>query len=86
MGGTWKTIPNNANDFSQTEAGLIVDQNAAFIGALQDGFVSCKCCGKGIVEVECHLSISHEVPSALNLTYLEKPDRCDYIEKELSLL
>ena len=50
--------------------GLFVDPELSYMGATPDGVVSCDCCGKGVVELKCPFSISHQAPSADNLPYL----------------
>ena len=33
-----------------------------FLGASPDGIVSCKCCGKGVIEVKCPFSTKNGLP------------------------
>lgn len=40
-------------DFCIKDAGFFVSTNIPYIGATPDGIVSCKCCGKGIIEIKC---------------------------------
>ena len=57
------------------EAGLIVTSGlAAFTGASPDGLIECDCCGYGLLEVKCPLSIAGQVPTAQNLAYLVEDD------------
>ena len=54
------------------ESGLCVLPHAMYIGASPDGFVSCSCCGEGLLEIKCPLSIAHMDPQKANLPYMEK--------------
>ena len=40
-------------DFKVEEAGLFLSYNHPYIGAIPDGMISCKCCGKGTLELKC---------------------------------
>ena len=39
--------------FRCQESGFVVDKDDVFLGASADGVVSCKCCGKGVIEIKC---------------------------------
>lgn len=54
------------DEVSVVSCGLIIHQDYSYIGASPDSLVSCKCCGKGVVEVKC--PYKHR---ALNI--------CDYV-------
>ena len=41
------------DDFKCTTAGLVVNPQYPHLGATPDGFVSCTCCGDGLVEIKC---------------------------------
>ena len=38
-------------------SGLHVNPSFPHLGATPDGMVSCECCGKGLIEIKCHLVI-----------------------------
>ena len=40
-------------EFNITPAGLVLYIKRACFGALPDSFVSCTCCGAGVLEVKC---------------------------------
>src|SRR6218665_1590516 len=40
-------------DMSVEQCGLIINSDCPFMGASPDALVSCKCCGKGVVEIKC---------------------------------
>ena len=45
-----------------SECGLFVDLDRPFLGASPHGIVSCKFCGKSVLEVKCPLCIKHGLP------------------------
>lgn len=55
-----------------TETGLHIHPEKGFLGATPDGLVECDCCGSGLLEIKCPLSVSHASPTAENLPYLYK--------------
>jgi hypothetical protein len=42
--------------------GLSICEQYPFLGASPDAHLSCKCCGKGLIEVKCSYSHRHETP------------------------
>ena len=46
--------------FSCTKAGLIINPLYPHLGASPDGFVSCSCCGDGLVEIKCPYSVKDD--------------------------
>ena len=56
-------------DFSCTKAGLVINPLYPHLGASPDGFVRCCCCGDGLVEIKCPLSVKDDHPDILR----EKP-------------
>ena len=48
----YSKLEGNHKKFKMEDAGLIVHKKC-FIGASPDAFVSCKCCGDGLLEVKC---------------------------------
>ncbi|KAJ8049211.1 hypothetical protein HOLleu_01843 [Holothuria leucospilota] len=49
------------------ESGLVVCENHVYLAASPDGLISCQCCGEGVLEIKCPLSVSHTTPSPHNL-------------------
>ena len=60
----------NHKEFTVTESGLFLDSTGPYLGASPDLLVHCTCCGAGLSEIKCRLSIADEIPSAVNLPYL----------------
>lgn len=58
-------------------SGLTVLPNKAYIGASPDGLVDCACCGKGLLEIKCPISIADSAPNENNLKYLKTNDKGD---------
>ena len=52
--------------------GLFILQDRVYIGASPDGIVNCDCCGQGILEIKCPLSIAHEDPNEVGISYFVK--------------
>ena len=48
--------------FKVTAAGMFIDQERPFVGALPDGIITCTCCGKGVLEVKCTFCIKDGLP------------------------
>ena len=48
--------------FQITENGFFIDIDNPFIGASPDRIVSCKCCGKGVLEVKCPYCYRDNLP------------------------
>jgi hypothetical protein len=53
------------------QSGLHVSASQGYIGASPDGLVSCGCCGGGVLEIKCPISISSTAPDPSNLSYLK---------------
>ena len=64
---------DNLNCFTQDQA-LFISKTKLYIGASPDGLVTCKCCGSGILEIKCPISVAHLSPSESRLPYLRKDD------------
>ena len=45
-----------------SECGLFVHPEHIYMAASPDAVVSCTCCGKGLLEVKCSLTIAHASP------------------------
>lgn len=56
------------------ECGLFVHKDHVYVGASPDGLISCKCCGTGVLEIKCPLSIAHENPNDVGMGYLNKTE------------
>lgn len=59
-------------DLKVVETGLYIDTKRSYLGSSPDGIIECSCCGSGVLEIKCPLSIAHTIPSHENLTYLVK--------------
>ncbi len=60
--------------FEITDSGLWIHCDLPFLGASPDGIISCSCCGKGILEVKCPVSISSNDKQISDLPYLSVLD------------
>lgn len=56
--------------------GLFVSQKTPYIGASPDGVVSCKCCGKGIIEIKCSDLYKDKTPYEACLLSQNKYNLC----------
>ena len=65
-------IKNGHTNVKISLAGLFVDKNKIYIGASPDALVECDCCGKGLVEIKCPLSVAHENPANVKLAYVKE--------------
>ena len=36
-----------------TDSGLVINPQWPFVGASPDGIITCKCCGRGVLELKC---------------------------------
>ena len=52
------------------DCGLFVAHERIYLGASPDGLIDCPCCGEGVLEIKCPLSVSHSIPSPGNLDYI----------------
>ena len=59
-------------DVKYHERGPFIHETKQFLGASPDLLVKCSCCGKGILEVKCPFCVANDIPTDLNLDYLEK--------------
>ena len=53
------------------KCGLVVLSEKTYIGASPDGRITCDCCGSGVLEVKCPISIAHQDPNEHGMSYLE---------------
>lgn len=51
---------------------MVILKTKPFIGASPDGIVNCECCGSGLLEIKCPISVAHTSPGDSNLQYLKK--------------
>jgi hypothetical protein len=68
-----KAMSHNHKRFIASDCGFVVDRKHPFLGASPDLLVECSCkrnCGKGLCEIKCPESISHEIPSHKNYVHL----------------
>ena len=75
-------LKKSHKNFTSTNSGLKVDQIYPYIAGSPDLFVTCHCCGNGVVEIKCPESICEGAPSEKYLYYLNK----DVTNKTLSSL
>ena len=52
-------------NFTCKKAGLVINPLYPHLGASPDGFISCICCGDGLVEIKCPFSIKDGDPNIL---------------------
>ena len=68
-----KVVSPQHEDFEVKDSGLVINPSYPHLGASPDGFVSCRCCGLGILEIKCPYCLKNQ--SFENfvemLTYLE---------------
>lgn len=65
-------IESGHKDVVIQECGLFVHRKNVYMGASPDGLVSCSCCGTGVLEIKCPLSIAHEDPAQCVPAYLTR--------------
>ena len=46
-----KYMKNHHKSFQVQSSGLVISKDIPFLRASPDGIISCKCCGKGILEI-----------------------------------
>ena len=63
-------VTNKHTSFNVDVGGLLVNPIAPHLGASPDGFVSCSCCGIGVIEIKCPFSVWHTAPT--NAALFEK--------------
>ena len=51
-----KKMERSHKEFHFCKIGLMLNSQWPFLGASPDGLISCKCCGQGILEVQCPYS------------------------------
>lgn len=68
-----KVVSPQREDFEVKDSGLVINPSYPHLGASPDGFVSCRCCGLGTLEIKCPYCVKNQ--SSENfvemLTYLE---------------
>lgn len=55
-----KIMHNLHEDFTVEDSGLVLNSEWPHLGASPDGFVSCACCGRGVVEIKCPYTHRHD--------------------------
>lgn len=66
-------MKSGGHDLQVKDCGLFVDSEDVFLAANPDGLIACaSCCGQGVLEIKCPLSVSHCSPSTGNLSYIEE--------------
>lgn len=66
---------------SHRECGLFIHDTKQFLGASPDLLLECSCCGKGVLEVKCPISVSNDIPTTSNLNYLVNSNGKDTLKK-----
>lgn len=59
-----KDMEEKHTNFVVRLAGLVIDPRYPFLGASPDGFVSCECCGKGVLEIKCTYKYRDDLPTS----------------------
>jgi len=49
-------------DFKLAKCGLFLHNECPFLVVSREGIVSCSCCGKACLELQCPMSISYTTP------------------------
>ena len=65
-----KQLESSHVSFEVDAGGLLVNPLAPHLGASADGYVSCSCCGLGVVEIKCPFSVRDSSPN--NASFLDK--------------
>ena len=65
---------NGHKDVTVSECGLFVHPEHIYMAASPDAVVSCTCCGKGLLEVKCSLTIAHASPQLCPPAYPTQDD------------
>jgi len=52
-GQVYANIKCGHKDSAVNKSGLLIDREYPCIGASPDGIVTCECCGKGVLEIQC---------------------------------
>ena len=71
-----KLFEKQHQDTTYRECGIFIHKKKQYLGASPDLLIECSCCGKGVLEIKCPLSVANERPLPSNLSYL-----CDNDEK-----
>ncbi|XP_013382110.1 uncharacterized protein LOC106152913 [Lingula anatina] len=59
-------------DFQVERSGLLLNPDFPEFGASPDGFVSCNCCGKGLLEIKCPFTLREA--DSIQMTWLENTE------------
>jgi hypothetical protein len=54
-----------------SECGMFVVNGQCYIGASPDALVDCSCCGEGLLEIKCPLTLAHADPQQTPPSYIE---------------
>ena len=77
-------LVNLHTDFEIQESDLMLKKNEPWFAASADSFVSCSCCGKGVVEVKCLLVLKDDgLQNAINNWnfYIKKKNGVSELER-----
>ena len=64
------------------ECGMFVVQHHGYISASPDALVNCSCCGQGLLEIKCPLTLAHADPSKEPPAYIVTVDGRHILKKE----
>ena len=57
-----KVAKESHEGFEVSVAGLFIDEKWPFVGASPDAIITCKCCGKGVLEIKCPFCFKDGLP------------------------
>lgn len=63
------------------ECGLFIVKEHGYMGASPDGLVNCECCGQGLLEIKCPLTLAHVNPTANPPPYIITEDGHQTLKK-----
>ncbi len=58
-------VTDQHEKFQCSQVGLVINTNYPHLGASPDGYVTCNCCGHGLIEIKCPFSIKDGEPHLL---------------------
>ena len=65
-----KYLKKHHKNVRYRECGIFIDKTKQYLGASPDLLIECFCCEEAVVEIKNPFTISNEIPSAHNLSYL----------------
>ncbi len=58
-------VTDQHEKFQCSQVGLVINTNYPHLGASPDGYVTCNCCGNGLIEIKCPFSVKDGEPHLL---------------------